>query len=441
MSYLVESPTAVTGSFESHFLELPRELLILTMKTHQKYFAVADKSGKLTNHFVTVSNTRARDMSVVARGNERVLRARLSDARFFFVEDQKSTLEEHAEGLKTVVFQSKLGTSYEKVERFRALAAWLAAALCPARAAAVDRIARLCKADLVTAMVYEFPEIQGIVGREYALRAGEDPAVARGIQEHYWPTQAGGELPSSPEADCVSLGDKIDTVVGCFGVGLIPSGTADPYALRRQTIGILRILLEKSYRIGVTQLIDEALKGLAPKLTRPAADVKADVLDFFRGRLEVILTGRGYPADMVNAVLAAGFDDVPDAAARVETIDAVRKRGELPALAGTFKRAANILKGQAPGAVDTSLLSEVSEKNLWAAYNEVRAAMDGAVTRGDYSAFFAEAAKLKVVVDAFFDGVMVMAEDPSVRTNRMALLAAVTALFHRVADFTRIQTA
>ncbi len=442
INYLVEYPTAVVGSYDANYLELPEELLILSMKTHQKYFAVVDDSGKLLNHFVTVSNTRARDMSVVARGNERVLHARLADARFFYDEDQKSTLEEHSEGLKSVVFQTKLGTSWDKVERFRCMSAKLADKLCPDAKADVDRIAQLCKADLVTLMVFEFPEIQGIVGREYALRAGEPELIAKGIQQHYRPVQAGGELPETAEADCVSLGDKIDTIAACFGVGLIPSGAADPYALRRQTMGILRIMIEKNYRLSLDWLFDEALSILSDKLTRSAVEVKAELGEFFKGRLETLLAGKGYPGDVVAATLSAGFDDVVDAQARAAAIETVREKSELATLAGTFKRAANILKKAegAIGEVDEALFTEDAEKELWNAYGAVSEAMTTSVERGDYVAFFAEAAKLKVVVDGFFDSVMVMADDDKVRGNRIALMGAVTSLFGRVADFTRITT-
>lgn len=438
VAYLVEYPVAVTGSFEPRYLELPRELLILTMKTHQKYFAVADDDGRLLNHFVTVSNTRARDLSVVARGNERVLRARLADARFFFEEDQKKSLEAHAEGLKTVVFQARLGTSHEKVQRFRAVAARIAERICHDRVAAADRIAALCKADLVSLMVGEFPELQGVIGREYALRGGEDPVVARGIQEHYWPVQAGGPLPWAPEAQAVSVADKLDTVVGCFGVGLIPSGTADPYALRRQTLGILRILLEKGHRLGLGWLVDQSLAELAPKLTRPAGEVRADVLAFFRGRLEGLLAQGGLSPDLVNAALDAGFDDVSDARARAQALEDVRASGALAPLAETFKRVANILKGQAPGRPDPALFREDAERGLWEAYGRVREAMEAAVARGAYAEFLAGAGELKAAVDAFFDAVMVMADDASVRGNRLALLGGVAGLFRKVADFTRI---
>ncbi len=438
VTYLVEDPVAVTGSFEPRYLELPRELLILTMKTHQKYFAVVDGEGRLLNHFVTISNTRARDLAVVARGNERVLRARLADARFFFEEDQKKTLATHAEGLKTVVFQAKLGTSHEKMERFRALAGSIAERICPEQRALAERIAALCKADLVTLMVGEFPELQGVIGREYALRGGEDAAVARGIQEHYWPVQAGSALPSTPEADCVSLADKLDTVVGCFGVGLIPTGTADPYALRRQTLGVLRILGEKGYRLGLGWLVDAALAGLGTKLTRKPEAVRADVLAFFRGRLEGLLPPTGLSADLVLAALDAGFDDVVDARSRAQALEDARRRGALAPLAETFKRVANILKGQATGRPDPALFQEDAERGLWEAYARVRDAMESAAARGAYAEFLDRAAELKAAVDAFFDAVMVMAEDPAVRANRLALLGGVAGLFREVADFTRV---
>ncbi|MBI5013908.1 MAG: glycine--tRNA ligase subunit beta [Deltaproteobacteria bacterium] len=438
VTYLVEDPVAVVGSFEPRYLELPRELLILTMKTHQKYFAVVNAAGTLVNHFVTISNTRARDLGVVAKGNERVLRARLADARFFFEEDQKKSLEAHAEGLKTVVFQAKLGTSHEKVERFRAVAKRIGEALCPDRLAFVDRIALLCKADLVSLMVGEFPELQGVIGREYAFRGGEDPAVARGIQEHYWPVQAGSAVPSTPEARAVSMADKLDTLCGCFGVGLIPSGTADPYALRRQTLAILRILLEGGYRLRLGWLVEAALAELAGKLTRPADDVKADVLAFFRGRLEGLLDQAGLSADLVAAVLDVGFDDVVDARSRIQALEAARRGGDLTPLAETFKRVANILKGQATGAVAPEVFADPAEADLWRVFGEVRRALDAAAGRGDYAAFLREAARLKGAVDAFFDAVLVMAEDPAVRDNRLALLGAVADQLRALADFARI---
>jgi glycyl-tRNA synthetase beta chain len=292
----------------------------------------------------------------------------------------------------------------------------------------------------VTQMVGEFPELQGIVGRHYALRAGEDPAVARAIEEHYWPTQAGGPLPSSAEADAVSMGDKLDTIVGCFGVGLLPTGTADPYGLRRQTLGVLRILLEKGYRLQLSWLIEEALQALGSKLTRPAAEVQADVLAFFKGRLENLLTQGGFQVDLVTAALEAGFEDVVDARARLEALTAARVSGILAPLTESFRRVANILKGAGSvgGPVDPALLVESAEKDLWRAFEEVREAMEAAARLGEYAVLLREAGKLKAVVDAFFESVLVMAEDPAVRGNRLALLSEVAGTLRRVADFTRV---
>jgi glycyl-tRNA synthetase beta chain len=320
------------------------------------------------------------------------------------------------------------------------LADKIADRLCPHRAAVVERIARLCKADLVTQMVYEFPELQGVVGREYALKAGEDPIVAAGIEEHYWPAQAGGRLPTTAEAACVSLADKLDTVVGCFGVGLIPTGTADPYALRRQTLGILRILDEKGYRLGLSWLVGASLDGLEPKLTRDRQKVGQDVLAFFRGRLEGLLSQGGLPVDLALAVLDAGYDDVVDARARAEALAAARDRGELAPLAETFKRVANILKGEAPGQAHPGAFREAEETALWGVYQGVKETMESAAARGAYAEFLAKAPELKTAVDAFFDTVLVMDEDPAVRANRLALLGTVAGLFQGVADFTRISS-
>ncbi len=407
------------------------------MKTHQKYFAVVDDAGKLLNHFVTVSNT--------GRGTWRWWRGATSGCcgpawptPLLLRRGPEEDPRAHAEGLKKVVFQSKLGTSHEKMERFRALAAKIAAAdlLRPAPPWTASPV--LCKADLVTLMVGEFPELQGVVGREYAPRAGEDPVVARGIEEHYWPVQAGGPLPSDPEAQAVGVADKLDTIVGCFGVGLIPTGTADPYALRRQTLGVLRILDEKGYRLPLGWLVDQALEELGAKLTRDAAEVRRDVLSFFRGRLEGLFAQAGLSGDLVAAALDAGFDDPVDARARVRTLEEARRSGELAPLAETFKRVANILKGQETGTPAPERFEVDAERDLWRVYEAVRGAMESAAARGAYGDFLATAAQLKAAVDAFFDAVLVMADDPAVRANRLALLGSVAALFRTVADFARV---
>ena len=260
VTFLVEYPVPLCGSFDPQFLSLPREVIIHSMKEHQRYFPVVDGQGKLLPHFVFVSNIAPRDRSVVVKGNERVLKARLSDAAFFFQEDLKISLEKRVEQLKKVVFQAKLGTSYEKMVRFKALALILVQKIDPSLRETVERAALLCKADLVTGMVGEFPKLQGIVGREYARLQGEKPAVAEAIYEHYLPAFAGDRLPDHPVGDMISIADKLDTIVGCFGVGLTPTGTADPFGLRRQAIGIIRIVLEKKISL-FSQPADRRKRG------------------------------------------------------------------------------------------------------------------------------------------------------------------------------------
>ncbi|BCR05966.1 glycine--tRNA ligase beta subunit [Desulfuromonas versatilis] len=434
---LVEDPTAVCGGFEDKYLELPEELLITTMREHQRYFTLVDGDGRLLPRFITISNTRAEDLAVVARGNERVLRARLSDAMFFWKEDQKVKLGTRLEALKNVVYQAKLGTSYEKVMRFRELAVGLAEQLDPATRALTERAAILAKCDLETGMVYEFPELQGVMGREYARLEGEDPRVAKAIHEHYLPVQAGGELPSDNVGAFVSIADKIDTICGCFGVGLIPTGTADPYALRRSAIGILNIILARGFRISLPQLVDNSVALLEPKLTRPAAEVKSDVVEFIRLRFVNMLT-QEHPGDVVDAVLAASFDDPVDAQERVKALADLKGREDFEPLAVSFKRVVNIIKDGVDAKVDAGLFENPCEGALSEALHKLRAEVDGKVAAGDYGGALRAIATLRSPVDAFFDGVMVMAKDEAVRNNRLALLTGVARLFKGIADFSRV---
>jgi glycyl-tRNA synthetase beta chain len=365
------------------------------------------------------------------------LRARLSDARFFFEEDQKVKLADRVEALKSVVYQQKLGTSYEKMERFRALAEGLSDQLNPAVKAKVSRVAFLCKADLVSGMVGEFPEVQGIMGREYALLQGEDAEVANAIAEHYLPTQAGGDLPTADSGAFVSIADKLDTICGCFGVGLIPTGSADPYALRRSALGIINIVIDREYRLSLSALVDQSLALLAAKLTRPAAEVKVDVVEFFRGRFVNLLADR-YATDAVEAAVAAGYDDLVDTAARIAALSAFKTRPDFAELAVTFKRVGNIVKDGVAASVDAALFKEDVEGALQAAATGVEQKVAAAVASRDYVAALTEIATLRGPVDAFFDKVMVMAEDEKVRINRLALLTSIGRLFSGVADFSRI---
>jgi glycyl-tRNA synthetase beta chain len=437
VTFLVEYPSVVRGSFSPEFLQVPKEVLITSMREHQRYFSLVDEDGHLLPNFITVNNTLADDPTVVMRGNERVLRARLSDARFFFDEDKKVSLEDRVEDLKGIVYQAKLGTSHEKMERFRKLSEALASRLCPEVTAKVSRTAYLCKADLVTGMVGEFPELQGVMGREYALLSGEEPEVARAIHEHYLPTQAGGDLPSSDIGAFVSIADKLDTICGCFGVGLIPSGTADPYALRRSALGIIAIILDRGYDLSLAELIDASLGLLRDKLTRDETLVRADVLEFFRGRYVNLMAGR-YPSDVVEAVVAVSFDNLNETAARMAALAEFKERPDFEPLAVAFKRVCNIVKEGIDIPVDAGLFREDAERELFCAFDAVASAARGKIGGKDFLAALTEIAGLKGPVDVFFDGVMVMAEDEQVRNNRLALLTRIARLFGAIADFSRI---
>jgi glycyl-tRNA synthetase beta chain len=440
VTFLTEYPTVVCGSFDREYLELPREVLITTMISHQKYFPVLDENGALLPFFLAVNNTLAHDPAVVRRGNERVIRARLADARFFFEEDRKISLDRRVEDLKKVIFHTLLGTSYEKVMRFRKLAAWIADRIDPALGARVERAATLAKADLDTQMVGEFAELQGIMGREYALLAGEDSVVAKAIYEHYLPTAAGGELPETDAGAIVSIADKMDTICAFFGIDLIPTGTADPYALRRQAIGVINIILRKRYPLPVDGLIEESLAVLGPLLKRAAADAKADVLEFFRGRFENQLISQGHPYDVVAAVLATGLKDFVRAEEKILAMETFKSHVDFQPLAIAFKRVVNIIRDFQNGAVDPSLFAGQEEKDLHEAFIQIRQTVLVHIASGDYLAALIEMARLRRPVDAFFETVLVMAEDERVRFNRLSLLKEIADLFHGIADFSRIVT-
>jgi glycyl-tRNA synthetase beta chain len=440
VTFLTEYPTVVCGNFDREFLKLPREVLITTMISHQKYFPVVNEKGALLPHFITINNTLARDPAVVKRGNEKVIRARLSDARFFFEADRKIPLDRRVEDLKKVTFHTLLGTSYEKAMRFRKLAGWIAGRLDPTVAGRVDRAALLAKADLDTLMVGEFAELQGIMGREYALLAGEDPVVAKAIHEHYLPTAAGGNLPETDEGAIVGLADKMDSICGFFGVDLIPTGTADPYALRRQALGIINIILVKRYSLPLDALIDESLAILRPLLKRPADEIKTAVLEFFKGRFENLLITQGHPYDVIDAVLATGVRNLVTADDKIRAMETFKSHPDFQPLAIAFKRVVNIIRGFNNGAVDPELFSGVEEKNLHEAFLKIRETVFICISRGDYSGVLGELARLRKPVDAFFETILVMAEDEKIRFNRLSLLEEISTLFHDVADFSRIVT-
>jgi glycyl-tRNA synthetase beta chain len=440
---LVEWPVAVEGAFDAGFSSLPREVLLSEMKSHQRYFAV-ERDGDLLPGFVAISGTPVRDPAVARLGYERVLRARLADARFFYDADRKRTLASRVADLKAVVFEKQLGSLGEKVDRVQMLAAFLAGAIDArdgALAATAGRASQLCKADLTTGMVGEFPELQGVMGRYYALHDGEPEAVARAIEEHYLPRFAGDRLPESKGGAVVALADRLDTMAGMFGVGKAPSATADPFGLRRGCLAVIRIVIERNLRFEISAAVRQALVPLQGKLTQPAEAVSRQVLDFFRGRLKA-LWSEEYPPDLVEAVLAAGFDDLVLARLRLVALAKYKDGPDFLELVIAFRRAVNILgkvKDDLSPGVEMTLLVEEPEQALHGAQVAAEQAIERPVRTGDYETVMRELLRLKPHIDKFFDRVMVMDNDDRLRLNRVRLLGRVRDLFFTVADLSKIQ--
>jgi len=437
-TFLVESPNLTLGNFEEKFLQLPDEVLITSMREHQRYFSLRNSSGKLLPHFIAVNNTLARDPKIVQQGHERVLRARLSDAMFFFQEDSKVKLDSWVEELKGVVYHSLLGTSFDKMDRFQSLATYLAQRLLPDKVQQVQRAATLCKADLVSGMVGEFPSLQGVMGREYARLAGEDPEVADAILAHYLPRHAGDQLPENRVGAMVGMADRLDSICGSFGVGLIPSGAADPYGLRRQALAIINILWDNKFYLDLGEAIDYSLSLLKDKLTEPAEKTRSEIMEFFRIRVHHLLTGENLSAEVVEAVLTASFTDIVEAMQRAQALDEVRRSLDFPSLAVAFKRVINISRGTPASAVQPELFEHQSERDLLAATLAMEEAVAQALPVRDFPEIFRSLAALKTPVDRFFDEVLVMTDDPKVRANRLALLVRISQTFLQMADFSRI---
>jgi glycyl-tRNA synthetase beta chain len=434
---LVERPNVLACEFEKEFLEVPQECLILTMKANQKYFPLLDAQGKLTNRFLVVSNIRPADPSAVVQGNERVVRPRLADAKFFFDQDRKKTLESRVAGLAKVVYHNKLGTQGERVERVRAIAKVIGTQLgSQALAANADRAAQLAKADLLTDMVGEFPELQGIMGRYYALHDQLDSEVADAIEDHYKPRFAGDALPRGDTGTVVALADKLETLAGMFAIGNLPSGDKDPFALRRHALGVVRMLVENDLALEVGQLVALAF-GLFPQA---GPDAPAQLTDFIYDRLAGALREQGYSAQEVDAVLALRPQRLGDVAKRLAAVRAFAALPEAPALAAANKRIGNILKkaDQFHAHVSEALLKDPAEQALFAAMKGNAPLAAGQFDAGDYTGSLRTLAALRAPVDAFFDGVMVNAEEADLRQNRLGLLATLHQAMNRVADLSRL---
>ncbi len=433
---LVERPNVVIGQFETEFLAVPQECLILTMKANQKYFPLLDAAGKLTNKFLIVSNINPADASAVIQGNERVVRPRLADAKFFFDQDRKKTLASRVEGLGKVVYHNKLGTQGERVERVRAIARAIADKL-GVDATAADTAAQLAKADLLTDMVGEFPELQGIMGGYYARHDGLGETIADAIEDHYKPRFAGDELPRNDVGVVVALADKLETLVGLFGIGQLPTGDKDPFALRRHALGVIRMLTERDLPLSLDALVKDSAAAFGALIT----DASAALSDFIFDRLAGSLREQGYSAQEVEAVLALRPQRLGDIAKRLAAVRAFAALPEAAALAAANKRVGNILKkieGAVPTDVNSALLVEEAEKALFAALGEIAPQADTAFAAGDYTASLQALAALRGPVDAFFDGVMVNADDLALRANRQALLNQLYGLMNRVADLSRL---
>ncbi len=437
---LVERPNVLIGQFEEEFLAVPQECLILTMKANQKYFPLLDAAGKLTNKFLVVSNISPADPSAVIGGNERVVRPRLADAKFFFDQDRKKSLESRVIGLSKVVYHNKLGTQGERVQRVAAIARAIAEALGGGELVQhAEQAALLAKADLLTDMVGEFPELQGIMGRYYAQHDGLNADVADAIEDHYKPRFAGDSLPRGKVGTVVALADKLETLVGMFGIGQIPTGDRDPFALRRHALGVIRMLAEGDLNLAVDSLLNgvfaqfNGIEGFAPN---PQA-----LADFIYDRLAGSLREQGYTAQEVDAVVSQRPQRLGDIVKRLAAVRAFSALPEAAALAAANKRVGNILKkadGVVEARVDAALLREAAESALHAALVDVVPQADAAFLTGDYSESLLALAALRAPVDAFFDGVMVNADDPALKANRLGLLAMLHAAMNRVADLSRL---
>lgn len=437
--HLVEYPTALYGTFEEEFLSIPREVLVTSMREHQRYFPVENAEGQLLNHFVTVRNGDSRALENVAKGNEKVLRARLSDARFFYVEDQKLSIDSCLKKLETIVFHEELGTIGDKVRRVRKTAAQIAAKLGVSQEEAkqVDRIAEIAKFDLVTNMVGEFPELQGIMGEDYARKAGEADVVARGVFEHYLPRFAGDLTPTSAQGAIVSLADKLDTIIGIFSIGIVPTGSQDPYGLRRLAAGIVTILLERGWQLSLEQLWDATLETYAAQGVnkRTAAEVKQDLVDFFALRLKNVLQENDVRYDVVDAVLSADLSYVPMSMAKAKALMAAVTGEEFKLVVEQFNRVNNLAQKAEADKVDEALFAEEVERSLYQAYLSVQREVDGL---SDQDKVLATLSTLREPIHAFFDKVMVMADDQAVRANRLGLLLRLSRLIYGYADFSKL---
>jgi glycyl-tRNA synthetase beta chain len=442
---LVEYPVATVGKFDKEFLEVPREILITAMREHQKYFAVIDSKGDLMPCFVAVNNTRTKDMNLVATGHEWVLRARLADAQFFYKSDLEHTSKDRVEKLKGVLFQAKLGSMYEKVERLKKMVGLLADKVEKGSDLKkhVTRAAGLCKADLVSNVVVEFPKLQGIMGRVYASVTKESDGVARAIEEHYRPIYSGGKLPETTAGAILAIADKIDNICGFFSVGLIPTGASDPYALRRQGIGIVHIMIDKGFSFSLRDMIEKSIKLFGIKGAKKIREIADKVNTFLYNRMTHQLAEEGFSKDVIAAVTSVSVDNVPNVWNRAQALQDLKTAPDFEPLAVAFKRIVNIIrkaKAFKATSVNESLFQHDSESVLYSDYKKVEKKVSDSLDKGNLAQALHDIASLRDAVDAFFDGVLVMEKETKIRNNRLCLLKHIADLFETIADFSKIST-
>lgn len=442
--FLVETPTVLTGSFDPSFLDIPQEVLITSMREHQRYFPVLNGEGKLQPHFVTVRNGDARSLDVVSKGNEKVLRARLSDAKFFYEEDKKLVIADALAKLNHIVYHEELGSVADKVRRTRAIADRIGQHLLvdDATKSDVSRTADICKFDLVSQMVYEFPELQGIMGEDYARKAGERESVARGINEHYSPRNAGDKPAASLVGAIVGIADKIDTIVGCFSIGIIPTGSQDPYALRRQAQGIVSTLLAHDLELPLTDLFRIALEEHSARgLKREAYEITKDLQDFFTLRIRNVLSEQTIRYDVADAIIGAGASDVRRTLLRAKALQAVAAEGNKadfrPAVEA-FNRVCNLASKADSKQVDALLFADAAETKLYEAWQGAHGGFVKAFAEANLAEALAALSSLSAPIAAFFEAVMVMSEDEAVRRNRLALLSLIADDVKAFADFSKL---
>lgn len=441
VTHLVEYPTSLVGSFPPRFLRLPPEVIITPMQEHQRYFPVWNDQGKLLPKFIVFCNGPVRDPDLVREGNEKVLRARLQDAEFFYEEDLKTPLADRVEKLKTIVFLEGLGTVYDKVQRLVALSRYLGEALrlTERQREVAERAALLAKADLLTNMVYEFPELQGIMGAEYAAAGGENKGVCQAIREHYHPRFAGDEPPRTKPGAVVALADKIDNLVGCFGLGLEPTGSQDPYALRRQALGICHIAFSQKFDFSLAALIEQAYRAYRDaEFKAPLAAVQEGLSDFFRARLRSLFLDQGYSYDLVDAALGPTHDRFLVVRARLEALAEMRGTPAFDALLTAYTRAANLARHAAGKEVNPALFAEEEERELYRAWQKIKKDVARLVRKMDFRQALQVGASLVEPIDRYFRGVMVMVEDDALRENRLALLQDIAATLGELGDLGKI---